>query len=175
MDLNNYNKKEKHDMKMKSNNQIPIDSLGGITVVLSFVLSIIIIIISIYVVYGDLEYDLNLDYETHYILQGFSTLYFFFNLMNLGFLYEYLSSNNTKFKVTAGVITLFFTNFILGAIILFWSYDNKVNTKLINKKGTSLKELSLKEKLSELDELFKEKILSKEEYELKRKKIIDNY
>lgn len=95
-------------------------------------------------------------------------IYIFFSLFFLIFAIAF-HTNKIKSFIIIGIIDLFFFSSIGGILILIGGYiqSNKNDAK------NSLNELE--EKLKNLEELLEKGILSKEEYDAKRKNIIEKY
>lgn len=88
-------------------------------------------------------------------------------------IYFLIKNNDEDFKWYKILMLLFFWPLLIVYIIqVFRKQDSKKIYKIQNIENI---ELSLKEKLKEIENLYDKKIITKEEYDSKRKKLLDKY
>jgi uncharacterized membrane protein len=98
-------------------------------------------------------------------------------ILILLFTYQFINIKNKTFKTFLGILIVCFSNPIAGSLILIFDIDkynyNKKKLKIFSDSDKSLVE-KISSEIEKLNLLFEKGLITKEEYNLVREKIINN-
>ena len=147
--------------------------LALIGIYLSFFFNFVLLIYTtagtIYLVFDALVYGIEYFYYDYFLLFSTLTVFGIINIVLLRHL-EYFKNMN---YVLIGLITLI-PSLIIGGLFILIDGNRSIQSALFNSSNIQ-NNSPLEIKLKEIDNLFERRIITKEEYDLKRKDIISRY